>query len=222
MLAGPLGGPADVEDVVEELEREADQPAEAAERGRPPRLALAQRARRLEQPRGLQLAAVQVALLGDPACPTRPRAGAARPRPARRTARDSTRTSSASPLAASSENARAKRWSPVTIAASRPALAQTVGRPRRSARRVEHVVVDERRGVDELDRRGGADQPRPRRPRPRPAASRTSSGRRRLPPAAIVALGPAGDRVAGGGRDLAQPLLDARRAGAGGAPRRPR
>ena len=40
----------------------------------------------------------------------------------------------------------------MAVAIARPAAATTVGRPRRSAARVEHVVVDERGRVDQLDR----------------------------------------------------------------------
>ena len=56
-------GPGDVEHVVEQLEREPDAAAEVAERvGLAAALERAQPARRLEQPRGLEVAAVQVAL----------------------------------------------------------------------------------------------------------------------------------------------------------------
>ena len=57
-------------------------------------------------------------------------------------------------------------------------------RPRRTIRLVHHVVVVERRQVGQLDDRGRRDHPR-RRGSPNCAASSTSSGRNRLPPASI-------------------------------------
>jgi hypothetical protein len=66
VLAGPLGRPRDVEHVVEQLERQADPPPEVAERvSLAATLQRPQAARRLEQPGGLEVAAVQVALSGD-------------------------------------------------------------------------------------------------------------------------------------------------------------
>ena len=76
----------------------------------------------------------------------------------------------------------------MAVAISRPACAHD-GRPPAAQRGgVEDVVVDERRRVHELDRDGGAHE-RARRGASAPAASSTSSGRSRLPPAAIVAAG---------------------------------
>ena len=60
------------------------------------------------------------------------------------------------PLSASSANARENSRSPVAVAMSRPADATTVGRPRRRSARVEHVVVDQRGRVHELDGHGSA------------------------------------------------------------------
>src|SRR5215212_5466023 len=66
MLAGALGRAGDVEDVVEQLEREPDAPPERAERrGRAARGERAQLARRLEQPGGLEVAALEVARAWD-------------------------------------------------------------------------------------------------------------------------------------------------------------
>ena len=62
------------------------------------------------------------------------------------------------------------------------------GRPAAPQRRgVEHVVVDERGRVDQLDRDRGAQRRRRGRLGLSPAARNTSSGRSRLPPARIVA-----------------------------------
>ena len=61
-------------------------------------------------------------------------------------------------MAASSAKARENSRSPVAIASARPPRAQTVGTPRRSERGVEHVVVDERRRVHELDGRRARDE----------------------------------------------------------------
>ena len=68
----------------------------------------------------------------------------------------------------------------------------TGGRPRpprsgapAQGRAVEHVVVDKRRAVDELDGDRGADEPVGLRGW-RAGGEETSSGRSRLPPAEIV------------------------------------
>ena len=71
-LARTLDRTADVEDVVEQLEREPDPASERAERRRTRRaggVALAELAGNLEQARGLQLAALEVALDGDVGAP---------------------------------------------------------------------------------------------------------------------------------------------------------
>ena len=134
VLARPLGRSRDVEHVVEQLEGEPDPAPERAERlGVAAALQRAQRARRLEQPGGLEVAAAQVALARDVRRSTRPRAAAARPRPARRRRRTARAPRSGRPSAASSANARENSRSPVAVAMSRPAAATTVGRPRRSA-----------------------------------------------------------------------------------------
>ena len=65
----------------------------------------------------------------------RRRAASARRAPAPTRRAESARTASALPVAASSANARENSRSPVAVAASRPAVANTVGRPRRSAAR---------------------------------------------------------------------------------------
>src|SRR5205823_1251473 len=69
-LAGALDRPGDVENVVEQLEGQADAPAEGAQlRRRPAALQRAQLAGGLEEPRGLELAAAQVALDADVRAP---------------------------------------------------------------------------------------------------------------------------------------------------------
>ena len=132
------GGPGDVEHVVEDLEGQADAAAELAQRAGVDRAVALQRAedaRSLEQPRGLQLAAAQVALQRDRRVP---RVGAlqqlaARQRASpRRSARGPARASRCAP---SSAKARANSRSPVAVAAARPAVAKTVGTPRRSGAR---------------------------------------------------------------------------------------
>ena len=181
-------GPGDVEHVVEQLERQPDARAELAQQRDV--AAAGQRAQLAggpEQPRGLQIAAPQVALARASAAFQASSRCSSSPWTSADDASESTRTGSAAPPPASSANARENSRSPVAVAIARPAAATTVGRPRRSDGGVEHVVVDERRRVHELDRDRGAQRARRARPASGPAATNTSSGRSRLPPAAIVA-----------------------------------
>ena len=116
-------GPGDVEHVVEQLEGEADGVAERPERaGRRRTSAPSSQAAR-EQPRGLQLAALEVALERDVGAPGvgalhQLAAGERRRRRARARAAAST-----APLRASSAKALENSRSPVAVAASRPAAA---------------------------------------------------------------------------------------------------
>ena len=145
--------------------------AAAAERAEP--------AGGLEQPRGLEVAALQVALARDRRRSTRPRAGAARPARAptrRRRARAPPRRCR---RRASSANARENSRSPVAVAIARPGGGDD-GRAAAAQRRgVEHVVVHERRGVHELDRDRGAQH--------RVVVARLRARRRRTPAAAAGA-----------------------------------
>ena len=103
-------------------------------------------------------------------------------------------------MRASSANARENSRSPVAIATARPADGGDGRAPSAQQSTVDHVIVDERRGVHELDGHRGAHRrssPLPVRggPPTDSAASTTSSGRRRLPPARIVAFAwPAANR----------------------------
>ena len=111
----------------------------------------AELARRAEQDRGLQPAALEIALDGDVA---RPRVVALHQLAGgelRARAREDAGPRRPSRAAASSANARENSRSPVAVA-RRPAAGGDDGRPAAPQRRaVEHVVVDERRAVHELD-----------------------------------------------------------------------
>ena len=189
VLAGPLGRPGDVEHVVEQLEGEPDAAAEVA-RARPPSPAALQRAepaRRLEQPRGLEVAAAQVALARDVDVPgvlalQQLALGQRRGRVGQHA--DLVRRAR---WRASSANARENSRSPVAVAIARPAVATTVGRPRRSAAASSTsscTSVAEWISSTATAARSDAVGVGPRRS---PAARKTSSGRSRLPPARIVA-----------------------------------
>ena len=102
--------------------------------------------------------------------------------------------------------AREKSRSPVATARARPEVAATVGLPAAQRRRVEDVVVDQGRHVDELDRDRGAD--RRGRAASAPAQSRTSSGRRRLPPAWQRRRRVLAEHRAVAAGEIAQPRLD--------------
>ena len=162
-----------------------------------------------EQARGLQLAAQQVALAPIDVVPVGvvalgqlargPAPGTRRTAPhlvvrrrSRRAARTRARTAK-SPVAS-------RR---LAAAASRTRSA----RPRRSGARVDDVVVDERRHVDQLD--GGRGAHRARRPRSHPPQMNTSSGRRRLPPAASVSAAASAEQRAVAGGDLLEQALGA-------------
>ena len=105
------------------------------------------------------------------------------------------------------QNARENTKSPVAVAAARPPGREHRGRPAAQGGTVDDVVVDQRRHVDQLDRGGGAHRaPRPRSP---PAHSRTSSGRRRLPPAASVPAAASASTSPWPARDLLETTLGA-------------
>ena len=161
VLAGALGGPGDVEDVVEQLEGEADAAAERAEHlGVAAALERAQLARGLEQPRGLEVAA----LAGSARAVTPVSHASARcsssPRASADDASERTRTC----VGAAVARQLGERLGEQQVAGGGrhqrgPRSAKTVGLAAPQRRGVEDVVVDERRGVDELDRRGRAQQP---------------------------------------------------------------
>ena len=180
----------DVEDVVEELEGEADLAAEDAQRlgavAAPGRRRSGRRTRTAGpssagsapgSDRRVIVEVEGVAALGELALGEADRGAGEQ--------RNLALAASSSP--ASSAKARENSRSPTAVAVrARPVRDHR--RPAAAQRgRVEDVVVDERRHVDELDRGRGAHRRR-RRPR-RPAQTRTSIGRRRLPPAASVAAG---------------------------------
>ncbi len=183
-------GPGDVEHVVEDLEGQADPPPERAEvELRLAGLERPERARGLEQPRGLQLAAQQVALERDRGVPG---VGALQQLAARerraRVAEHADRLGS--PGSVSAANARAKSRSPVAIASvaagagddGRTAAAQA----RRASRTSSWTSVALCTSSTAAPARTRPSASCLGRAAPRPASS-TSSGRSRLPPAAIVA-----------------------------------
>ena len=126
--------------------------AEAARARRPSpgrRRAAPEPAGGLEQPRGLQVAALAGSARGVDVASQASRALqqlAARER--RRGVGERAHRVRAAASAASSANARENSRSPVAVAVARPRAANTVGPPAAQRRRVEHVVVDERRHVD--------------------------------------------------------------------------
>ena len=192
VLAGALGRAGDVEHVVEELEGEPDAAPEGAQRRNPAVGALAgrlehpERARRLEQARGLQLAAAQVALdrhvrvegvsaLEQLALARAPSRRGRAPGPAPRCAfgHELPRTRRRTAGRRSRSPPRGPRPPP-------PSRDRGAGRPRRGRRR----------GRASREWTSSTAAPARTRPSPSPsgapAATSTSSGRRRLPPAAIV------------------------------------
>ena len=78
-------------------------------------------------------------------------------------ASDSTRTSSARLLVRSSANARENSRSPVAVAMPRPADGHHRRPPAPQLRGVEHVVVNQRGAVEQLDRHRDPQHPRARR-----------------------------------------------------------
>ena len=152
VLAGPLGRAGDVEHVVEQLEREADAAPEAAQHvDRRGALQRAQLARRLEQARGLEVAAVLVALARDTHVPRvlalQQLSLGERGRRAGEHA-DRLRASVAGQL-----GERAREEQIAGGGGDRPPGGGHDGRPAATqVGTVEHVVVHERRRVDELDR----------------------------------------------------------------------
>ena len=179
-------GPGHVQHVVEQLEREPDALAELAQQRDV--AAAGQRAqltRGAEEPRGLEVAAAQVALARGLQLP-----GVLALQQLAWTSADeaseSTRTGSAAPPPASSANARENSRSPVAVAIERPAEATTVGRPRRStaaSSTSSWTSVARCTSSTATAARNAASRPAGS----GPAATKTSSGRSRLPPAAIVA-----------------------------------
>ena len=173
----------------------------------------AEPARRLEQPRGLELAArAGSARTGPSASQASARwqqlaVGERRARVAR--ARGSRRRGRC--VGELGERAREQQVAGRGRGVAARAVATTVGTPAAQRRGVEHVVVDERRAVDELDRGGRADQPlavlarRPPRKHEQRAQALAAGGDRRA-----RVLG----RAARRGRPASsrEPLLDARRA----------
>ena len=156
MLAGALGRPGDVEHVVEQLERQPDAAAEVAERvGLAAALERAEPARRLEQPRGLQVAAVQVAVARHVDVPRVLALQQLAPRQAGRRVGEHADLVRAAVDRQLGERAREQQ-----VAGGRRDRAAGGGHDRRSPaaqrRGVEHVVVDERGGVDQLHRDRGA------------------------------------------------------------------
>ncbi len=123
-------------------------------------------------------------------------------------AADSTRTWSPSPLAASSVKARENRKSPAALAAARPALAQTVGAPRRSgaasstsswtsvAAWTSSTATPARTSASCAPSRGS------------PRGQQDEQGAQALAPGGDRVAGPAGQRRAGEQRDRPQPVLD--------------
>ena len=235
VLARALGGPGDVEHVVEQLEGEPDArgrtppssatraPAAPARRARtPPRTGARSSARSAA-------GSARRSIVGVPR--VRALQQLARGRAPSRRAR-ATRTASARPSAASSAKARENSRSPVAVAMSRARRRRRPsGAPRRRPARVEHVVVDERRAVHELDR--GARRGRARRaassPAARPRAARAAgaaacrrrrSSRRRArastAPWPAAQLAPGAPRRAPAGRARARPPARDRRSAVSG------
>ena len=188
VLARALGGAGDVEDVVEQLERQADPAAERAERrrGRAPATQRAELARRLEQRARSSARSAAGSARRARRRPRRPRAGAARPRASAELARESARICSGVAVQrelrerAREQQVAGRRRHPAPGGRDRPSAGRGAARRRRGRRRAR------------ASRSGRARPTAAARTsvvvgRPSPAARRTSSGRSRLPPAAIVA-----------------------------------
>ena len=150
----------------------------------------------LEQRRGLQPAALEVALLARSRCRRRPGAGRAPPSASATEAAGEQLDRARVPrLGEQREGARKEQ-----VADRGGAVAARLGDDGRAAAAqvgiVEDVVVDQGRHVDQLDRGGAADL---RLPPGSPAQSRASIGRSRLPPASSVASAsaPSGPAVDG-------------------------
>ena len=197
-LAGSLRRARHVEHVVEQLESEPDPPGELAERAASPavpsdRHQRAEPAGGLEQRRGLQSAALEIALDRDVrrvrVLALQQLAGG------ERRARVGEGAAAARGPVAGQLGKRAREEQ---VACGDRRLTSRFGRhrgpPAAQLSAVDQVVVDERGRVHELDGHSGAHQALlalgvpPPGPPADSAASTTSSGRSRLPPAAIVAL----------------------------------
>ena len=165
VLAGALRRARDVEHVVEQLEGQPD-PARRTRRARSSGAAALQRAqpaRGLEQPRGLEVAALQVALARRRRRSRRRRAAAARPGPAPRSASESTRTCVGAPVGGQlRERAREQQ-----VAGGGRQLAARGGDHGRPAAA--------QRGARRARRRGRASPSARARPRPPRAARRSAS-----------------------------------------------
>ena len=150
-LAGPRGRPGDVEDVVEQLEGEADVGAEGAEGI----VVAADPAGALEQRRGLQPAAIEVASLRDRGVVGVLSLGELPLAKRDRGGREQRHRPPVVRLGEERESAREEQ-----VAEGGRAIAAGLGEHGRAAAAkrgiVEHVVVDEGRHVDELDRGGAA------------------------------------------------------------------
>ena len=190
VLPGALGRAGDVEDVVEDLEAQADAPPERAEvePGLPGR-ERAEPARGFEQPGGLELAAQQVAIEVDGGVPG---VGALQQLAAGEggagVAEDADRFGLAA-LRQRRERAREERVAGGDGQVAAPAArrrwgARAAGPPGRARRRGRAS----RCGRARRRRPSGSARPPARGRAGGPPASSTSSGRRRLPPAATVAL----------------------------------
>ena len=187
------GGPGDVEHVVEQLEGEPDPLAERAERGA---VAAARTARPARRRPGTAPPSSAGSARGsarrDDRVARRRRAASARRPPARSSPARGSAPPRPSRRPASSANARENSRSPVAVAASRPPAATTVGRPRRSDEpsstsswtSVAAWTSSTATAAAQRARRSQAAEPRRR--------GHTSSGRSRLPPAAIVSPGVVG------------------------------
>ena len=224
VLAGALGRPAHVEQVVEHLERDAEvlrrtprAPRPRAAGARPRQRA--QPAGGREQARGLQPAAQHVALLVDVVAGRRRGAARARPRASARHASASTRTWSLVVVRGQQrERAREQRSRRWRSPSARPRVGEHGRRGRAAGRRGR----PRRRGpaspcgpARRPPRRAPA-----RRPRSPPAHRKTSSGRRRLPPAASVPAAASAQHLAVAGRDLLEQALGPFRSARASGPRR--
>ena len=228
-LAGLVGVGGDVEDVVGELEGDADASrrtrVSALDRlgGAPPNIAPYRADGRDQRRRSCRRARRGSGRAG------RRRRGPGRsrgsgPRPAGRTSAAWMRTASAPSSATSSEALREQEVAGRGSRRGCPSARWRDGAPRRSVGLVHDVVVVERREVGQLDARTAAVTTSSGRCRsPSSAASSTSSGRNRLPPASMRWLAASVDervRVARRARRRArsttsQPVAQPRRASAG-------
>ena len=197
-----------VEDVVEQLEREPDAAPEAAEQlDRPAALERPELARGLEQARRLEVAAGEVALARRRRVP---RVGALHQLAlGERRGGGGQHPDLVGAAVGGELGERAREQQVAGGGRHRAAGDGDDGRAAAAqVRAVEDVVVDERGRVDELDGDRGAQQAGPTPSAGGPAATNTSSGRRRLPPAEIVAPGVLAEHRPVRGGDLGQARLE--------------